>query len=392
MASVGAAGAGALELLVALVHLVLGGGAEGLDPVAPVEGGADLFVGLHEALQLAVEVLVLVLEHVAVVLQRVDLLAQVAVAPLQALVREAQVVLLAARHREVLLGAAQLGLQPVQLPGQLPVAGQLGLRALHEVGLLAHFEVEGARELALVVVEAGELVAGGLQVAAGGLVGLLGAAQVELAEVGDLGEFGGALLQLEQVVVGGLDALVRLAVLALLERVQVAQPVDFELVPRPLLLQLLQLVRRRLVVLAQLVREVALLLHVALRSENFGLAPRDLLPQSADLALAVVVRPVLFVEEEAGVFGFLLEALEADEVAVVAGLEVVVLQQLLVLQVAVLRLDGVQLVAQRKVVLVPLLDLKNLRLQLRDQQVLLVRGQVHRVVVLHEPRGPMVSK
>lgn len=52
--------------------------------------------------------------------------------------------------------------------------------------------------------------------------------------------------------------------------------------------------------------------------------------------------------------------------------ELVILQQLLVLQVSVLGLDRVELVAQGQEVLVALLDLKDLRLQLRDQQILLV--------------------
>lgn len=52
---------------------------------------------------------------------------------------------------------------------------------------------------------------------------------------------------------------------------------------------------------------------------------------------------------------------------------------------AILCLNGVELVSQGQVVLVSLLDLKNLSLQLRDQQVLLVACQMHAVVVLlHE--------
>jgi hypothetical protein len=42
------------------------------------------------------------------------------------------------------------------------------------------------------------------------------------------------------------------------------------------------------------------------------------------------------------------------------------------LQVTVLALDGVQLIAEREEVLVPLLDFEDLSLKLRDQQVLLV--------------------
>jgi len=65
----------------------------------------------------------------------------------------------------------------------------------------------------------------------------------------------------------------------------------------------------------------------------------------------------------------------------VPRLEVIVLQKLLVLQVPILGLNGVELVTQGEVVLVTLLDFKDFGLQLRNQQVLLVGGQVHTVVI-----------
>lgn len=65
-----------------------------------------------------------------------------------------------------------------------------------------------------------------------------------------------------------------------------------------------------------------------------------------------------------------------------ALLKVVVLEQLLVLEVAVLGLDGVELVPEREVVFVALLDLEDLSLKLTDEQVLLIAGEVHAVVVL----------
>jgi hypothetical protein len=56
----------------------------------------------------------------------------------------------------------------------------------------------------------------------------------------------------------------------------------------------------------------------------------------------------------------------------VAGLEVVVLEKFLVLEMAVLSLNCVELVAEGKVVLVALLDLKDFGLKLGDEQVFLV--------------------
>jgi len=72
---------------------------------------------------------------------------------------------------------------------------------------------------------------------------------------------------------------------------------------------------------------------------------------------------------------------QADAVGVLASLKLVFLAKLFVLQVTVLGLNAVELVSQREVVLVPLLDLEDLGLQLTDQQVFLVRSQVHTIVV-----------
>lgn len=69
-------------------------------------------------------------------------------------------------------------------------------------------------------------------------------------------------------------------------------------------------------------------------------------------------------------------------VGVVALFEVVVLEELFILEVAVLGLDRIELVSQRQVVFVALLDLEDFSLQLGDEQVFLVAGKVHAVVIL----------
>ena len=65
-----------------------------------------------------------------------------------------------------------------------------------------------------------------------------------------------------------------------------------------------------------------------------------------------------------------------------ACLEIVVLEELLILQVAILGLDCVELVSQGEVVFVSLLDLEDLGFELRNEKVLLVTGQMHTIVVL----------
>ena len=53
-------------------------------------------------------------------------------------------------------------------------------------------------------------------------------------------------------------------------------------------------------------------------------------------------------------------------------LKVVILEKFFILEVTILGLNGIELVAQGKVVFVSLLDLKNLGFELADEQVFLV--------------------
>ena len=65
---------------------------------------------------------------------------------------------------------------------------------------------------------------------------------------------------------------------------------------------------------------------------------------------------------------------------------VVVLHQLLVLDVAILLLNGVKLVSKSNVIFVALLDLEDLCLQLGDEQVFLVACKVDGIVILSRVR------
>jgi hypothetical protein len=53
-------------------------------------------------------------------------------------------------------------------------------------------------------------------------------------------------------------------------------------------------------------------------------------------------------------------------------LKVVILEKFLIMEVTILGLNGIELVAQGKVVFVSLLDLENLGFELADEQVFLV--------------------
>lgn len=137
-------------------------------------------------------------------------------------------------------------------------------------------------------------------------------------------------------------------------------------------------------ILSQKVSVVTLLCNISLGSEDLSLTSGDLLSGSGNIGLEVTVCPVLFVKKETSVIDFTFQALESSQVSVMAGLEIVVLKKLFVLEVVVLGLDSVQLVAESEVVLVTLLDLKNLSLKLGNKQVFLIRCEMNRVVVLQQ--------
>ena len=111
---------------------------------------------------------------------------------------------------------------------------------------------------------------------------------------------------------------------------------------------------------------VCLLLDVPLSTKDFSFSTRNLLAEGGDLGLTIVVGSRLFIQVESSIVALFLEAAESHRVGVVSGLEVVVLQHFLILKVTELSLYRVQLVPQREVVLVALLDLEDLGFELRN--------------------------
>lgn len=73
-------------MFVGLVHLVLGPLTKIFNAVSSVQSVSNLLVRLHKALQLDVQVFVLVLQNSAVVLESVNFRSHVVVAALQRLV------------------------------------------------------------------------------------------------------------------------------------------------------------------------------------------------------------------------------------------------------------------------------------------------------------------
>ena len=132
--------------------------------------------------------------------------------------------------------------------------------------------------------------------------------------------------------------------------------------------------------------------NVPLAGENLGLAARDLLTIRRDFGAQIVISAVLLIEQEAGVIDFFLESGQWHYIGVVPRLEVIVLQQFFVLQMPIFCLDSVKLITQGEVVLVTLLNFENLGFQLWDEQVLLVRRQMHAIVILERTESQIIQK
>lgn len=186
---------------------------------------------------------------------------------------------------------------------------------------------------------------------------------------------------LGQIVVNSSNLLTLVLVFSFSVGLELSESLELIEVLESLLLLLVQLVGEVVDVLSDLVAIVGLLGDVSLSGGDFELLPVDLVTVTRDLSLIVRVDSALLVKEESEVIDFLLEGENRHCVGFMLSSVLVVLQQLpcqrsisylLILLVSVLALDVVKLVSQSQIVLVSLLDLKDLSLQLRNQQVLLV--------------------
>jgi len=166
----------------------------------------------------------------------------------------------------------------------------------------------------LLILKTSLFVASAMQVQVAGLVLVVGLLEVEVAQLSNFGEFGRSLLQLEEVVVGSLDSLVAIGILAFFLGANVTKTIDLALVASSFLLKFLKLKRSVVDVFPDGVAGVTLALEVTLQTENISFASIDLLSQGSDLNLHVVVSTALIVEMEAGVVALLLESVEGDHV------------------------------------------------------------------------------
>lgn len=145
-----------------------------------------MLISLNKTLKLHVDLNVLAGQHVAVVLQSINLSPHVSILISKGSVREAEIILLASSRTQVVVGDSALGLNVVQVGRHVSVAAELSLGPSHQVGLLGHLEVESSLELALLVDGSGVFVPRSEQIGIGSLQGLGGSSELELASISHL--------------------------------------------------------------------------------------------------------------------------------------------------------------------------------------------------------------
>jgi hypothetical protein len=190
----------------------------------------------------------------------------------------------------------------------------LCLEALAEIALLSLLAVKSTLKVHLLVLEAGSLISSLQKIHVGGVKSLSSLFEVVVFVLRNFLELLGTLLQFEEVVLGGLDAGVDLSILTLLVAIDVTEAVDLLLVTAALFLEFLKLEGGGIDIFSECERVVALGLALTLVAENLSLSAGDLLTESSDLNLHVIVATVLIVEVVSGIVALFLEAVEGDAV------------------------------------------------------------------------------
>lgn len=266
------------------------------------------------------------------------------------------------------------------------ISGTLSFESLDQITLLCLLAVEGTLLLALFLLETGSLITSSQQIHVSCVISLRSLLEVVVLVFANFGEFTNTFLELVEIVLGGLDSLVSLSILALLVTIHLTETIDLLLITATLLLQLLKLKVGSVNIFSQSIGVVTLALAVTLVAENFSLTTGDLLTKGSNLCLHVIISTALVIEVVASIVTLFLQTVESDAVRVLASLKLVFLQEFFVLKVTVLRLNSVKLVSQSEVVLIPLLNLEDFSLQLRNEEILLITGQMHTIVILQQIR------
>lgn len=259
---------------------------------------------------------------------------------------------------------SSLSLKVIELLGLVSVASLFTFTLSGELTFLLNSQLHGALQVALLTLKTGLLVSSSEEIGMAAFVSFSGSSKIEFTSFSLLAKFISSLLSLEKFIIKTLNSLIRLGVLTLFESVKIAETINLFLVASTLFLKLLKLKVASIKVFSQTESIVRLLLNFALVTKDLGLASGDLVSDTGNFSLQVVILSVFFIKKEAHVINLLTLSLNSDKVGIVTGFEVVILEQFFILKVSILGLNVVKLISELQVILVSLLDFKNLCFQL----------------------------
>lgn len=165
-----------------------------------------------------------------------------------------------------------------------------------------------------------------------------------------------------EVVVDTLDLSIIILAFSLLEGNTVSESINLILILSFLLSELGQFVLEVISIFSQTIGLVGLNGNLSLKSDALLLSSTNLISDRTYFSLVFIVRSIFLIEKEPKVLDLLSKRVDGDNVLIMSIVVVIILHEFLILNMSVLLLNGVELISKSQVVLVSLLDFKDLSL------------------------------
>ena len=299
--------------------------------VSSVQSSTDLLVGMHESLELDVEVLILMLEYIAMLVQSIDLTFNIVVSIEDVLIVESDIILILSGNQELLINSSQSVLPLEDLSGKISVTSILSLGLSSEIRLVGELAIQISLESMDLGVESRMVILGSGHLDVGTVVGLTGSSELELLGIGEFSKFVSSFLGLEEIVVDSLDSSIVVLAFSLFESDTISKSVDLILVLGLLLTELAKLEGEVVGVLSHGISLVTLGGNLSGEGDALLLPSGNLISDSANFRLELVVVSILLVQEEPKILDFFSKGVDSHNVLIMTIVIVVVLHKLLIL-------------------------------------------------------------
>ena len=189
-----------------------------------------MFVGLHESLELKVQVSVLRLQHVAVGLKGVNFRLDIAISIEQVVVGESKVISLLSCNHQLIICISKSIFSLEHLTVQLSVSSVLILTLSLEVSLLSQLSVKISLERLSLNHKSGVLIFSSGELSEGLIKSLVSSSKLVILLVSELSELNCFLLSLINVIINALEFGVVVLALSLFNGNRVSESVNFILI------------------------------------------------------------------------------------------------------------------------------------------------------------------